>query len=263
MESYQQDFLDHALATLPGEPWLVGVAAAGSLATGTMDAFSDIDLVLVVEPEVHGDIMSSREAIAARLGPLLSAFTGEHVGQPRLLLCLYGPPLLHVDFYFESLFDVVKRTDELVVLWERDDRLSILLADRPVVVAATDPQWFEDRFWVWVHKAAGKIGRGELFESIEYLAFLRSRVLGPLVLRAVDQPQIGIRRIEQIAPSVTGALEATLASHNADACLAALRASIELYRQLRPSEVQYRLDAERAVIEYLTELESGLKRSEA
>jgi hypothetical protein len=31
---------------------------------------------------------------------LLVGFTGEHVGEPRVLICLYGPPVLHVDLKF-------------------------------------------------------------------------------------------------------------------------------------------------------------------
>ncbi|MBI2206762.1 MAG: hypothetical protein HYU41_23240 [Candidatus Rokubacteria bacterium] len=43
-------------------------------------------------------------------------------------------------------------------------------------------QWIEDRFWVRMHYIAAKIARGELFEAIDGLVFVRSRVLGPLIL---------------------------------------------------------------------------------
>lgn len=35
---------------------------------------------------------------ARKIGPLLSAFTLEHVGEPLVLICLYDQPLLHVEF---------------------------------------------------------------------------------------------------------------------------------------------------------------------
>ena len=44
--------------------------------------------------------MGERRTIAESCGGLLAAFTGEHVGEPRLLICLYGPPLAHVNLKF-------------------------------------------------------------------------------------------------------------------------------------------------------------------
>lgn len=237
-------FLDRTLARLTTERWLVGIAASGSYATGTMDAFSDLDLTVVVEEEAYAEIMASRREIAGSLGHLLTCFTGEHVGEPRLLLCLYGTPLLHVDFVFSTLRDLGRRFDEPAVLWDRDGRVGQALAETPVRGSETDPQWYEDRFWVWVHKAAGKIARGELFEALEYLAFLRKRVLGPMISGTG-----GMRFLE--ARPLAGELAATVGAHDASACLAALRATVALYRKLREPSVEVRGEAERAVSEYL------------
>jgi predicted nucleotidyltransferase len=71
----------------------VGVAAAGSFLTGVMDEFSDLNLVIVVAPDRETEVMRARHTIARSLGSLLTAFTGEHVGEPRLLICLYDDPL--------------------------------------------------------------------------------------------------------------------------------------------------------------------------
>jgi hypothetical protein len=43
----------------------------------------------------------------------------------------------------------------------------------------------------------------------------------------------GVRRLEQIAPGLVLALEATVGDHTPRGCAAALRASVALYRQLR------------------------------
>jgi len=47
-----------------------------------MDEFSDLDLVVVVEEDSYAEVLGSRMDIARRLGPLLSAFTGEHGRSP-------------------------------------------------------------------------------------------------------------------------------------------------------------------------------------
>ena len=97
-------FLQSALEVLQRDERLLGVAAGGSLLSNSMDEFSDLDLVIATEAAQHGQVLAERPRIAASLGPLLSAFTGEHVGEPRLLVCLYaGEPPLHVDLKFVAL----------------------------------------------------------------------------------------------------------------------------------------------------------------
>lgn len=119
-----QLFISRNLPRFAADRRFVGVAAAGSWAENSMDEFSDLDLIVAVEPESFEQVMSERQSIAASLGELLAAFTGEHVGEPRVLICLYDSPLLHVDLKFLSITDVEKRVDQPVVLWERDRRLS-------------------------------------------------------------------------------------------------------------------------------------------
>src|SRR5687768_5246627 len=99
-------FIARALDVFRLDPRIVGVSAAGSFLTGQMDEFSDVDLVVVTEPDQQDAVMRERPAIAGRLGRLLAGFSGEHVGEPRVFICLYDEPLLHVDLKFVSLADV-------------------------------------------------------------------------------------------------------------------------------------------------------------
>jgi predicted nucleotidyltransferase len=226
-------FLRAAMGRLREDARLVGVAAGGSYLTGTMDEFSDIDLVVAVEPAAYREVMEDRHTIAASLGPLLSAFTGEHVGEPRVLICLYGPPLLHVDLKFVALADAAQRVEDPAVLWERDGRLTAALGVGVARFPVRDLQWLEDRFWVWVHYGAAKIGRGELFETLDVLAFLRAQVLGPLVLQTVDARPSGVRRVEKAAPGWAREMQATVARYEPRSCAVALRAAAQMYRALR------------------------------
>ncbi|MBD1848125.1 oxalate:formate antiporter [Cyanobacteria bacterium FACHB-63] len=246
-----QLFISRALPRLAADLRVVGVAAAGSWAENSMDEFSDLDLIIAVEHESFAQVMSERQSIAASLGELLAAFTGEHVGEPRVLICLYDSPLLHVDLKFLSINDVQTRVDEPVVLWERDNRLSKSYASSTGRYPLLDEQWIEDRFWIWIHYGTGKIARGELFEALDFISYLRSTVLGPLgLLRAGCKP-IGVRRIEQLAPTLAKALESTVALHNRKSCYVALERCIEIYRSLRSAAVIHREAAEEAAIEYL------------
>ena len=85
---------------------------------------------------MHGRL----RAFAAGLGPLLACFTGEHVGEPRLLICLFGPPLVHVDLKVVSDTGLDLRVEDGVVLWQREDTLDTALGRTAAVWPAADPQ---------------------------------------------------------------------------------------------------------------------------
>jgi hypothetical protein len=55
--------------------------------------------------------MTGESSFSRAPGPH-SAFSGEHVGEPRALICLYGPPLLPVDLKFVSLSDAAMGRQE-------------------------------------------------------------------------------------------------------------------------------------------------------
>lgn len=253
-------FLDRALRLLRADQRFVGVAAAGSFATGKMDEFSDLDLVIAVEPSDVEAVSDERHRIAAGLGPLVAAFTGEHVGEPRVLICLYdgdeGGSPLHVDLKFVSLPDVANRVDDLAVLWEREGRVTRALQAGEARFPSPDPQWIEDRFWVWIHYGATKVGRGELFEAVDFLAFLRAQVLGPLMLLEAGAPPSGVRRVETVAASRAAELRATVAPYDRAECARSLYAAANLYRSLRhslgPGRVVPNQAAEHTAIAYLT-----------
>lgn len=215
------------------DPELLGLAAGGSFIAGEMDAYSDLDLVVVVAPSAWPGVLDRRGAMAARLGPLLAAFTGEHVGEPRLLICLYGPPLVHVDLKFVHLDALAERVEDPVLLWDRTGDVRQRLDTIPARYPQPNLQWIEDRFWIWVHYATAKLARGELFEALNMIAYLRDRVLGPLALLEAKARPNGLRRIETLAPGRVPALRATLAGLDVTEIRLALEAAIACYRELR------------------------------
>lgn len=95
------------------------VLAGGSMINNTMDQFSDLDLILVYDSTFQDDIMMNRLQIASRFGHLLSGFTGEHVGEPRLLICLYNALILHVDLKFVTIEEVKDGVEKPIVVWQR------------------------------------------------------------------------------------------------------------------------------------------------
>ena len=216
---------------------------------------SDLDLVVVSLPAVSKHVLREGPDLAQRLGPLLASFPGDHVGEPRLLICLYGPPLLHVDLKFMSTEELAHRVEDPQILWDRRGAVRSAMAVARAVYPQPRLQWIEDRFWVWVHYIATKIARGELFEAIDALEFVRARVLGPLILTEAGAQPNGVRRVEQSAPGRLAALRSTMASHDRQSCVSALTATMALYSELRqrlaPATLQSRAEAEQAVRDFL------------
>ncbi|MGZ0148398.1 aminoglycoside 6-adenylyltransferase [Kribbella sp. WER1] len=242
---------DGVLREAAKDPRVLAVIAGGSVASGISDEYSDLDLVLVCTEEGQPDCLAEAKEFAARVGPLLSSFTGEHVGEPRLLIALYGPPLVHVDLKFVTPDGLRTRVEEGVVLWQRDDTVDKVRADSEPSWPQPDPQWIEDRFWVWVHYTAVKIARGELFEAIEALGALRGSAIAPLATLGRTSRPAGVRRLETLAPELVPELRATVATADPDDCLRALRAAVGVYRKVRGDQVVRRTAAEEAAVAFL------------
>jgi hypothetical protein len=237
LPAYHAAFLDQARGILSTDPRIHSLLAGGSLIHGGMDAFSDLDFVVVVEEDAYPEVLASRMEIARRLGPLLSAFTGEHVGEPRLLICLYGPELLHIDLKFVTMPDLDRLVERPLVLWSRDKgAVEERLDQADISWPNRDADWFEARAWIWLHYGAARALRGELFEAISMLAFFRDQVLGPMLHRRAERPQRGVRRVEVYRLDHTGQLAATVARHDLGSVKASLVAAIELYLKLRADE---------------------------
>jgi hypothetical protein len=225
--------LSRVIEALQNDPRIDAVLGGGSLVHGGFDQQSDLDLVVVVCGDAYAAVMAERRVLAARAGELLAAFTGEHVGEPRLLICLFGPPLIHVDLKFVIAADLDAVVERPVVVWARNaSEIGRRLDAARVCWPEHDPQWFEDRAWIWLHYGATKLLRGELFEAIGMLAFFREQVLGPMLRREAELPQRGIRRIDSV-PEMRTRLSRTVAGYDRVAVTAALEQMIALYVELR------------------------------
>lgn len=232
-KTVQQRFAEKATEIIREDDRFLGLAVGGSWLTNDMDEFSDLDLVLVTNEKIRGD-RAAMLHYAERFGKLLNGFTGEHVGEPRLLICLYDDPLLHVDLKFVTLHEFQVRIEDPYILLDKNGSLNKLLETSTASYPLPDYQWIEDRFWIWVHYVLLKIGRGENMEAADSLGFLRGVVLGPLLLVKNGRKARGVRKLEfELPPADLATLQATIAGLANASQLAALSTAIDLYRTLR------------------------------
>jgi hypothetical protein len=254
----QKEFASNVVEIIKKDTNVIGLAAAGSFITNEMDEYSDLDLILITKKKIAGD-KEKMLGYAKSFGDFISGFTGEHVGEPRLLVCLYDNPLLHVDIKFLTLPEFYKRVENPVVLFERNNQLTDIINSTKAEWPQLDYQWIEDRFWTWVHYACLKIGRGELLEAFDFLSFLRMTVLSPLMQVKNKKLPRGLRRVEtDLNLSDLENLKITIAQYNKASIIKALDNTVSIYKSLRrklyPDTIQLQTLAEKRSMEYLKKI---------
>lgn len=256
----QFEFAQRAKITLEKEENVIGLAVAGSWLTNEIDEFSDLDLILVTEQKISHD-KNLMLNYAKRLGNFLSGFTGEHVGEPRVLICLYDNPLLHVDIKFVTLEEFHTRVETPMLLIDKNGQLEKAISNSQAMFPYPDYQWIEDRFWTWIHYALLKIGRGEYLEAYDFLGFLRMVVFGPLLHIKNENLPRGVRKVEtDLANEDLARLKLTIPTYERKSLLESLRNAVRLYRQLRTelfdNNVCLQNDTDKKVMNYFDEIEN-------
>ncbi|MFL5774535.1 MAG: aminoglycoside 6-adenylyltransferase [Flavisolibacter sp.] len=251
----QLEFANHIVSIVKQDPQILGIAAAGSWIGNNMDEFSDIDLIVVSNRKIsHKEEMFT---FAEKFGHLLSYFTGEHVGESRLLICLYADPFLHVDFKFLNADEFGLMIEKPAILFDRTGILKEIQESAEPKWPFEGYQWIEDRFWVWIHYLIQKLARGEYFEVLDGMAFLRRVVLAPMVRIRNGLLPKGIRRIEMdINADELDLLKLTLSEYDAASLFTAINNAASFYTSLRTElyeeSVLLRKEAEEMVMDYVS-----------
>src|SRR6266542_3886017 len=180
------------------DPDVVAMVVTGSFATGGADELSDVDLRVYVRPDAVEGVVARIPDLAAAGGPVVALFLAEHLGIPTLTIVLYDD-LVHVDFDVIAADRAAEHNDGLpaVVLWEREPISGALPGTYAPEVAA-GVGWLEARIWPWSWYIQSKILRGELYEALDGLQYVRNNVLFPLVARRHGVLPSGSRRMEDL-----------------------------------------------------------------
>jgi hypothetical protein len=257
-----QEFINKLLEKVRIDPTIKGLAVGGSWIDNQIDQFSDIDLVLITG-ELVSDDFNKMYNYAEGFGNLLNAFTGEHVGEKRLLICLFDDPLIHVDIKFIVIDDLKHRIENPVILWDPDGEIKKIIETTFPERPSIDYQWIEDRFWTWIHYASLKLGRGEYFEALDFLSFLRLTVLSPLIQVKHGQSPRGVRKIEQAIRKIDlEKLKVTIPGYSPESIALSVERSIRLYQELRNQlcidNIIQRSETEKKCIEYFYQIKKGI-----
>jgi len=216
-----------------GRPEVVGMAVTGSFAAGYPDPYSDVDLRIAVEDGALEAALADRREFADAGGTVVAIFTGEHVGVPELVIVLYDD-LTHVDLHFQPADRVGKLGKGLpaAVLWERDGRVSAQLPGADHDDPGAKLAWWEARMWTWCWYIQTKVLRGEAYEALDALAYVRANVLFPLLAMTRGRRPGAARRVEDMLGDLAPEFARTAPPPDRTEALEGLRAAIRLYRTL-------------------------------
>lgn len=257
----QKTFLDNITKEIVKDNFILGLAVCGSWITNEIDEYSDLDLILVSSQKIAPDF-DKMIAYAEKFGNLLNAFTGEHVGEKRVLICLYNNPLLHVDIKFLTTDEYFERVENPVIIWERDKILTTIQENSKFKFPYPNYQWIEDRFWTWIHYASLKIGRGELFEALDFTSFLRTNVISSLMQIKNNKLPRGLRKVEKLLPkNDIDLLKETIATYDKNSIIKSIENLIEIYRDLRKKlfkdDIELKLETEKNVMQYFEKIKAS------
>ena len=214
-----------------------GLAIKGSLQTGRIDRFSDLDVTLVTT----GDLDEARRWVSATLaqaGRVLALFPATHLRLEWLWIYFLerSGELVKVDVEIEPLEDFIKKPLG-ILLSDPDGTLEVARATEvePLTTDATvHLNGLRHRFTGWTWYTYSKIARGELLEAYDSLGVMRAQALVPTLLCARGLRLEGFRHLEgrlqssdyvAMLSTVPGAVERS-------ELLRALRAMVEYFESL-------------------------------
>jgi predicted nucleotidyltransferase len=242
------------------DPDVVGMVVTGSFATGEADELSDVDLRVYVRPDAVEGVVARIPDLAAAGGRVVALFVAEHLGIPTLTIALYDD-LVHVDFDVVAADRAAEHNDGLpaVVLWEREP-ISDALPGTYAPEVAAGVRWLEPRIWTWSWYIQSKVLRGELYEAMDGLQYVRDRVLFRLLAFHGQRRPAGGRRAEAVVGDHGDAFARTVPkSLDPASVLAALREEIDLYRRLAdPLLERHGIDTAEARTVVLRALDLGM-----
>lgn len=149
-------------------------------------------------------------------------------------------------------------------MFDTDGQLKNALSNSAAKFPYPDYQWIEDRFWIWVHYALLKIGRGEYVEAFDFFGYLRMVVLGPLLHIRNDNLPRGVRKVEtQLTVEDFELLKVTLPVYSKASLLDCLQKTVTLYQKLRTTlfsnDIVLQDNTEKKVMQYFEEIKQANK----
>jgi hypothetical protein len=264
LPQHHQIVLNRFVAACQADERVVAAFLGGSYAKGTADAYSDLDLGLIIADEAYGDFLAGREAFIRRLGEPIFLQDGQWGGTDLALFIFSDGTEGELAVGSESRFTHIHVGPYKVLL----DKTSCLSG---AVFSGYEPSQAEQVEtlrglidWFWhnlLHHFITSIVRGQLWSAYGALEDLRLTCVNLARLRENFKAEAeGYEKVEQALPvEQLAPLQATFCPMERAAMLQAALVIVRFYQELAPSLAQahglpYPTDLARVMSERLEQL---------
>ncbi|MBY5357696.1 nucleotidyltransferase domain-containing protein [Rhizobium leguminosarum] len=235
LENARSELVTVAQDHFKADPNVLAIFIGGSLAAGTADEFSDIDLRVVVNSEHHKRFVESREEIPKQWPGFLF---NEWV--PRAQHCVsHFRPFLKIDiFYYSASAFLPSPWYRLPIKILHDPRGVVADVIRrsdglQFIVPETDIDFSISKSLAAAHETYRRVRRGEFFYAQTLLDELRLHVMhaDDWLFDRTPQSTVHSKFHQRASENIRAVLIASYCPYDADAILAALRSLVSVYRE--------------------------------
>jgi predicted nucleotidyltransferase len=182
--------LQRAVKILKADPAVAGIFLGGSLADGTADAFSDIDLRLVVTEDRLDEFVRDKQQLAAQFGEVLffedmnprAPYTIAHFSNfVKVDLFIYSFTRLQPSIWLQGNKIEYDPTGQLREIFELSAGLTYNVTQEDVV------RW-EGKVFAYIHEIYRRTLRAEYYYALTMINHLRSFIVAGWRMEAGRHP---------------------------------------------------------------------------
>jgi hypothetical protein len=234
LEKARNDLLATALGCFKADPDVLGIFLSGSMAAGSADAYSDIDLRIIVKPKRHSHFVQQRRQIPKQWpGFLFNEWipNAQHCVshfQPfgKIDIFYYDAAALNPSPWYQLPTEILYDPKGIVAdLVKRSQGL-------PFTVGEDDVDFSISKGLAAAHETYRRAMRGELFYAQTLLDELRHHIMQADDWLHDRTPETAVmaKFDRRASGDVLTVLRSSYCPCGADAILAALRSLVQMYR---------------------------------
>lgn len=234
LENARNDLLATALRYFKADPGVLGIFLGGSIAAGSADAYSDIDLRIVVKPELHSHYVEQRQQIPKHWPGFLF-----NEWMPNTQHCVsHFQPFGKIDIFYYDAAALTPSPWHLLPIKIVHDPKGVVadIVNRskglPFTVGDDDLDFSISKGLAAAHETYRRAMRGELFYAQTLLDELRHHIMQTDDWLHDRTPETAV--IAKFDSRASGDVLTILGSSycpcEADAILKALHSLVQLYR---------------------------------
>lgn len=175
LPKYRQELLERALADLTKDKDVLAIYLGGSLAKENFDSYSDIDLHIIVAPEMKNEFINDKQSRASKWGNVLFYEQSSPISP---VVVTHFDCFIKVDSWYKTIDEVVP---SIWLKWLKPvyDPLNILgplleeVSKQTFTVESEDVSFWKNKVLAFLHETYRAYMRNEIYYALSNLDRVR------------------------------------------------------------------------------------------